>query len=697
MGFYLPANRQGFAALTRLCDWSSGHSNPAGDEPPAVVAVLLFEPGVHLEIEEWMRWRIDIDDRESSHWLYFFVPATASTAGRKLGNELDDDEHRRRSTMRHWLANADTNQEEAELVIDGAWARLVANLFMVPPSSLPGAVVFCPPHGHVADFGVRRTFVPLRSPVDAARFFDALLTQARRLGGKETSEDALHDALPGWEIEGALLDEDWAVLAADIEGFGPRPSSPLTLRQLDLYSAKRLLDKHQGSIGLHGRDGVQGLRKLLAEWSRYVDEETRAILRSAELQYRLFESERVSHLDWAGVACGLAKAFERTVALSLVHEARRSHGVELPRYFDRYMPSPSGPEIREQDVNLNEAMSKRHAMEVADALPWKAPSIMDCQKVYVSCLDQGHVQGIGLDRQTEAGFRTIWGDLARLRNPPAHQLVVGRRHADEVISNLQRLVDLGVPQRLGGLRSRLAGGQAGAEAPLEEEWRLKRCVIEASGFPDATRLLPAGGRSPVAWQFAPAGSPELRVTLEVSNGWKLALPPVPFPVRAMDRHVLERTTYAVLALRDEPQFASWTRSASELTRHVADAAGKVCWPIGPPDVVASRLRKELWIRTTEAFGTVHGGLKAEVRRLVRAVDNGQLGSTTMLYEALRAIETARSAVGGSERAKERLKRLEEGLHAWVAVLDARAEASARMEARRASLTERFRDRLAGIR
>ena len=535
MGFSVPLDAKGLRILQSLRAWAGGRAEHRGTEP-AAVAILLHDPEVDLELQEVIRWRFADLDRAADDGLDFFVLAASPDDVAPPGLLR----RRRRRAMLERLAGGGFADPDP-VPTDIAWPLIMSQIFDVEPSHLPGFAVFCP-----SAASPRITFVPIRSAPGAIDALSRMIFEARALTrGRGIDEAEFHARVRGWTIERPFVAAGIPALRAIDEGsisaLDPsRPDVPPLL-----LPALRLRATSPDRIVLHDDPEMRGLET----WLQHADRDSRLVFLAALSIWQLAtsrEAGQYSQFDWSGVVALLAKGFERMIAGSLMHAARKGHGIEMPRWYDLHAP---GLEAVEAEVNLNLPVGRPNRSDAEAHVPWRAPTIGEAQLVYGTCVGSGHLEALSLDAPGgRATFNGRWSQIAQLRNKYVHQFIASSADAEKMRQLLADLAGIGVPEKLAEIRRTLN--------PREEPTRAASLVVDRFRIelrgPEVRRIrVPRG--SAIEWELIDLDTPTIAVKVELESVDGVhSHPEVVVPRPANLQIWAEKLALQVLGLRNRP-------------------------------------------------------------------------------------------------------------------------------------------------
>jgi hypothetical protein len=535
MGYRIAADAEGLDALRRLRRVLAGQDSPPWEDA-AVVAVLLHDPTVHVEIDEWMSWRFDRLDRASGKDLHFFALRSSSREARSRTGPSS-----RRATIERWLGGDPGNGDWTRTALAHGWSLVLSHLFSVGIDSLPGLVVFSPNRDRPDLASGPATYVPLQAATASATF-NGILELSHQLRDGLVSPDDFHLELPGWSLDPKLSDPDTRLV---LEGMNQRDDvrPPLALRPpmglrtgtADLYAGLRLMMEHRPADLQEGANGLE----VLKSWHHHADGETQLVFATAHTLWKLGTATEYSvEYDWGCVVAQVAKGFERSVAMSLVHAARRAHGIELPQWYGLHKP---GFDVVVGKVDLNRAVGAARRTASSFGIPWKSPSIGEALAVYSWCVEQGHIPPL-LARDQNSRMKQLWNEIAAARNPLAHQFVGRADEVRAVAAVLRELAALDVPRRLAEVRRALER----ESVRRHDRGTTRSCRWKAVVEAHASSVARPPSESSIQWEWQEVSTGPALLRVFPDRGDELALEPV--AMSGPSQGELERAAIALIGL-----------------------------------------------------------------------------------------------------------------------------------------------------
>ena len=204
-------------------------------------------------------------------------------------------------------------------------------------------------------------------------------------------------------------------------------------------------------------DGLVSIDKHYLEHDSYLILKTAHMvlntLRRSAQTGPLFETIEESPFDFApGVLC-LAKVFEREINLSVVHWFRKSLGVELPTYFNKFQPNLRKDHVVFDKVNFN--MEKQHL--------WFPPETGKSLRALLAFRESNkHINLENLDNHwthllNESVLSNNWAIIRDERNTAAHNKLVPEKSANAVQSALNELSQKGIFKTLFNMKETFRG------------------------------------------------------------------------------------------------------------------------------------------------------------------------------------------------------------------------------------------------
>ena len=427
MVFKVPADENGLGALRTLRALINGRVWAAGQAPVAV-AILLHDPDQDLELDELLPWHLASIDGDSGEYLHFFCLGASNDSFFRTDREARRSPRAsdlRRTEIEEWLSRDEPAQRFGPTAYENSWRLALSSVFDIDIDQLPGLLVFCPQDPSRSTTHTRPPILTYIR-VDHQNFRSIVklcISRAKDLADEQCDESDFHSDLPGWQI--AHLFDALPDSILDPGRPAARERRSLPPHAMVGWAGLRMLQP----VARESRTQSSSLLRHLERWSQYADQDTLVVFRTAEALWRAAALDARHHpWDWSAVVGQLAKGFERLIAGSVIHAARRAHGIDLPRWYRLHDPDAEATEGR---FDLNSKRGTAGGKAGRPLVPWKGPTIGDAKQIYELCKKSGHLD-LQILRPMEKQFLKLWQRVAEVRNPFVHETIARREDALEM-------------------------------------------------------------------------------------------------------------------------------------------------------------------------------------------------------------------------------------------------------------------------
>ncbi len=340
-------------------------------------------------------WRLN-PSSECAHW---FQDARGRIRGHKMGT--------------HW----------------GGFSESAIRLLDLEPACLPAVYIrFKPATGDCHH--CQPIVVPLRHQKmeQASRFLTQLSCAADDHIDGGTAIDLFleRSGLAGWRIREATqdaLDRTFDIIEARRHILMPDGPDPEELARVQL--AYDISVKREGWMSCGDHDDF--VRKLEQFFCCAKGVPDTAFHRPDLVVALRLASVAHAHGDYGTVVRNIGAAVEAFFAASVLHLVRGARNIRLPSYLDHY--DPGARRVIMAGIEINKPRHEVRGSQYGCKTPWEAPSLAQGVQVLECFLGSDHMpQAAPVDALDR--IARFHADLAKLRNPPAHGVMVSREQAE---------------------------------------------------------------------------------------------------------------------------------------------------------------------------------------------------------------------------------------------------------------------------